>query len=78
MARPVNPDLNIAWKLVLPATLAGRVEYALMDPVLNKPIYGSRNKLVTALLTRWLEQQSGMPEANQSPVPSLLELRKAS
>jgi hypothetical protein len=74
MARPFNDDLNRAWKLLLPATLAGRIEYALTDPLTKRPIYGSRNTLVEALLEYWLARESG---AAQLPhVPTLAELRE--
>ena len=72
MPRPFNPDLIRPWKITIPATLAGRVEFALMDRITNKPIYGARNKLISALLTRWLAEQGGDPAP---PVPSLEELR---
>lgn len=73
MSRPFNPDLSTAWKINLPATLAGQVEFALLDPVHQKPIYGARNRLIGALLTRWLAEQSGRTELPH--VPSILELR---
>lgn len=73
MPRPMNDDLYARWKLVVPATLAGRIEYMLTDPVHQKPIYGSRTRLVSALLENWIAVQSG--DANPPPVPSLAELR---
>jgi hypothetical protein len=73
MPRPFNPDLIRPWKIAIPATLAGRVEFALMDRITGKPIYGARNKLISALLTRWLAEQAGAAEVPQ--VPSLEELR---
>lgn len=74
MPRPLNDDLSVRWKLVVPATLAGMVEYMLTDPVHQKPIYGSRTKLISALLERWVAQQQGrdpLPE-----VPTLAQLRE--
>jgi hypothetical protein len=44
-----------------------------MDRITGKPIYGARNKLISALLTRWLAEQAGAPEI--PTVPSLEELR---
>ena len=59
MARPFNPDLSTPWKLNMPATLAGKVEYLLLDPIHSKPIYASRNKLVVSLLEWWLAREQG-------------------
>jgi len=73
MPRPMNEDLYTRWKLVVPATLAGKIEFMLTDPVHQKPIYGSRTKLITALLEQWIAIQSGSD--NLPPVPSLAELR---
>lgn len=73
MPRPMNDDLYTRWKLVVPATLAGKIEYMLTDPVHQKPIYGSRTRLVSALLENWIAIQSG--NTNPPPVPSLAELR---
>lgn len=77
MARPLNPDLNKPWKLLMPATLAGRVEYILIDPVHKKPIYGSRNTLVIALLEWWIARESGTAPEHLPHVPSVTELRDA-
>lgn len=71
--RPVNDDLIRPWKLGLPATLAGRVEFALSDPLTKRPIYGSRNHLVEKLLEWWLARESG---SELPPVPTLLDLRQ--
>jgi hypothetical protein len=76
MGRPVNDDLNKPWKLLMPATLAGRVEYILIDPIHSKPIYGARNKLVGALLEWWVARESGTPPEHLPHVPSVAELRK--
>lgn len=73
MARPLNPDLIRPWKVSVPATLAGKIEYVLLDPVLGKPLYASRNKLLTALLEWWLAREEGRPDAVH--VPSITELR---
>lgn len=63
MARPCNPDLTKQWKVSLPATLAGTVEFYLFDLIHNKPIYGSRSKLITDLLSGWVEQQAALARA---------------
>ncbi len=54
MPRACNPDLMKDWKIPLPATLAGSVEFELMDPITKKPRYGERSKLVGYLLAQWL------------------------
>lgn len=63
MPRPLNPDLTKKWKICLPATLAGTVELYLFDRLHNKPKYGSRAKLITYLLERWVAEQRDL--ANQ-------------
>ena len=75
MPRPMNNDLFVRWKILIPATLAGRVEAMLTDPVHMKPIYGSRAKLIAAFLERWIAEQTGTPPEGLPPVPSLVELR---
>lgn len=75
MARPLNDDLNKPWKIVLPATLAGRIEYIFIDPIHQKPIYGARNKLITALLEWYIARESGTPPERLPHVPSITELR---
>ena len=57
MSRPLNPDLTKHWKISLPATLAGIVEFYLFDPLHGKPIYGSRGKLIATLLENWVREQ---------------------
>jgi len=76
VARPANPDLIKPWKIHLPATIAGRVEWALMDPVHCKPKYAARGKLLVALLERWIAQElDHLPEDQLPQIPSLEELR---
>jgi hypothetical protein len=77
MARPVNDDLNKPWKLNMPATLAGRMEYILRDPIHNKPLYGKRKDLVIALLEWWIARESGTPHDRLPHIPSIAELRDA-
>ena len=73
MARLLNPDLSTPWKINLPATLAGKVEYVLLDPIHQKPIYGVRNKLIVSLLEWWLARERGDP--SPPSVPTIIELR---
>lgn len=65
-------DLQKPWKLNLSASLAGKIEYLLTDPLTKKPIYGARVKLVEALLERWIAEQEGRPIPH---VPTLAQLR---
>lgn len=71
-ARRPDRDLIVKWKVNIPATTAGRVELMLLDPVLNKPIYAARSKLIEALLENWIAQQSG---SEPTHIPSVEELR---
>jgi len=73
----MNPDLSKPWKLNMPATLAGRVEFVLLDPVHQQPIYGARVKLVSELLERWLAEQSGTPPDQLPHVSTIEEIRAA-
>lgn len=57
MPRPQNPDLTKYWKICLPATLAGTVEFYLFDRLHNKPKYGARGELLTRLLSDWVVEQ---------------------
>lgn len=75
MSRPLNPDLNKPWKVILPATLAGRVEYMLLDPVHKKPIYAARAKLLASLLEWWIARESGLVDLPR--VPSIHDLRSS-
>lgn len=72
MGRPVSDDLLKSWKVVLPATLAGRIEYMLRDPVLGKPLYGARKKLIEASLEWFIARECGSPLPH---IPTLEELR---
>lgn len=75
MPRPFNPDMSTPWKLNMPATLAGKVEFLLLDPIHQKPIYASRNKLVVSLLEWWLARESGRDDDSLPHIPSVIELR---
>lgn len=71
----LSDDLQKPWKLNLSATVAGKVEYLLTDPITRKPIYGARVRLVEALLENWIAREEGRPDL--PPVPTLSELRGA-
>lgn len=64
MGRPLNPDLTKAWKIHLPATLAGTVELYLFDNIHGKPLYGSRSRLITELLSAWVEERAAQRRAD--------------
>lgn len=66
MPRPFNPDLTKNWKISLPATLAGTVEFYLFDTLHGKPLYGSRARLIASLLQQWVDEQKQQSKANQS------------
>jgi len=57
----------------MPATLAGAIEWKLMDPIHRKPIYGARQRLLTSLLEFWLAREHGQPLPE---IPTLDELRR--
>lgn len=69
MARPFKPDLIKKWKISLPATLAGTIEFYLFDRIHNKPLYGSRSALVEALLEEWVakrQAEQGQKDADRA------------
>jgi hypothetical protein len=67
VSRPFNPDLTKNWKISLPATLAGTVEFYLFDPLHKKPLYGARGKLIATLLEQWVDDQKRLASAQRSP-----------
>lgn len=70
MARPFNPDLTKYWKICLPATLAGTVEFYLFDPIHKKPRYGARAELIKELLEKWVQEQKDLAQKLQ-PRPQI-------
>lgn len=66
-------DLQKPWKLNLSASVAGKVEFMLTDPITKKPIYGARTKLIEALIERWIAEQEGRTPLPH--VPTLEQLR---
>ena len=71
MPRACNPDLMKDWKIPLPATLAGAVEYELLDTNTRKPRYGQRSKLIAHLLAEWLAKRGRRIEIDM-PSPDLI------
>lgn len=76
MPRACNPNLMKDWKIPLDATLAGAVEFRLMDPVTKKPRYGERSKLISWLLAGWLSEMHGLKVEVEPPSADLLPERK--
>ena len=73
MSRHTNADLRKDWKLSLSATLAGAVEWELMDPVTGKPRYAERSRLISALLAAWLaERGKRLPGGADLPSADLI------
>lgn len=67
---PAEPTLT--WKTHVPAPLAGRIEYMLLDHLAGRPIYGARTTLIIRLLEFWEARQRGEPDPH---VPTVAELR---
>jgi hypothetical protein len=65
VGRPLNPDLTKNWKVSLPATLAGTVEFYLFDHLHNKPTYGARARLIATLLEQWVAEQKSLAASRQ-------------
>ena len=72
MPRACNPDLMKDWKIPLPATLAGAVEFELLDKFTNKPRYGERSRLIAHLLSEWLAARKGRRIAVDPPAKDLI------
>ena len=75
MPRPFNPDLTKNWKISLPATLAGTVEFYLFDPLHKKPLYGSRARLIASLLESWVEEQKRAAHTNHTNMEAHVDAR---
>lgn len=76
MPRRIDPnrDLQKNWKISLPATVAGKVEYMLFDRITNQPKYGARNKLISGLLLHWIATTEGRTDV--PPIPQLEEVMR--
>lgn len=66
MPRHTSPDLRKDWKISMSATLAGAVEFELLDPLTGKPRYAERSRLIGALLSEWLAKR-GRPNIPYDP-----------
>lgn len=81
MSRKPNPDLLVAWKLHVPATLAGQVEFLLHDGIFNKPKYGARAQLIESLLDWWTTRERnirrGRPPTEGLPdIPTAIDIQQ--
>lgn len=74
MPRHTEPDLRHDWKVTMPATLAGSVEFHLMDGLTGRPRYGERSKLIAALLSRWLAIRHNIDVPTEMPSEDVLSL----
>lgn len=72
MPRRPNADLSKDWKIVLPATLAGAVEFQLLDVNTGKPRYGERSRLIGYLLNNWLASRGTKLPLDEPPSDDLL------
>jgi len=72
---PRSDELVKNWKCPLGAELAGKVEFALTDPITKKPRYGARKVLLEGLLEFWLAKESGVPPEQLPEIPSIEYLR---
>jgi hypothetical protein len=55
--RKPHADPPVEWKISIPQSVAAPVELLLTDAFTGKPKHGARAKLITELLTNWLEEQ---------------------
>lgn len=81
MPRAPNPDLLTAWKLHVPSTLAGQVEFLLHDGIFNKPKYGARAQLIEGLLAWWIAREKNIrngrpPDTGLPEVPTALDIQQ--
>lgn len=72
---PRNDELLKPWKCAISADIAGQVEFALTDPITNKPRYGARKRLLESLLGYWLAREARVPDDQLPDIPSLEQLR---
>ena len=48
----------------IPERLIGRLDIFFYDPALGKPSYGARSQLISELLEKWLNEQTGAKDGN--------------
>ena len=59
-----TPEPYIQQKVSIPATLLARFSRFHWDPVLNKPQYGAISRVVTKLLSDYVNRMEGNPDAH--------------
>lgn len=52
-------ELQKDWKIAISAELAGKIEFALANPLTHAPRYGARKRLIEDLLCWWLAREAG-------------------
>lgn len=45
------------WKIAIPTSIAAPVSLLLADPLTGRPKHGERGRLISRLLSEWLETQ---------------------
>lgn len=71
MPRRPSEEARTEWKVSIAATTAARVELHLFDPVLRKPKYAERSKLIERLLNEWLAKQADPLQADPAVVEKM-------
>lgn len=54
--KKLRKELHVRWNIQVPATLNAKVSNLLFDPLLHKPGYGARHKLIVTLLEEWVRK----------------------
>lgn len=58
-------------KLLIPEMIYLEFEKELTNNFADKPVYGARSQLITALITRWIEARRKKPLSSESPSTAL-------
>lgn len=64
---------HVLWRVNIPRHIAAEIEFALADPLRNKPTYGMRSQLVSQLLEKYLQDLKESADAHRPssvPIPS--------
>ena len=48
--------MKTKWKIEVDSRIAAEIEHRIMDPMLHKPRYGMRSKIINALLAKYLRE----------------------
>lgn len=57
MARPRGTEPSVHVHVYIPSSIMAQVRILLADPLTGKPPYGAVGKVVTELLTGWVDKQ---------------------